>query len=183
MTSIVCTASPTILWPSLQMEKPEVGLSATSLNPIITFWSFQHARHTFLEALHPLASPASPLLFFQLLFCSGTAYNYVIFHSILPCTILYLLSIPFCLPVCPPPRLSSTNYPLLIGTQAWIFFFFFCRNRNLMVPRACYTRFFKIVFDSAEIFDFPRMLSMRWNRFRVCSACACYNFLKWLKNP
>ncbi len=25
---------------------------------------------------------------------------------------------------------------------------------------------------------FPRMLSVRLNRFRVCSACACYNFLK-----
>jgi len=28
----------------------------------------------------------------------------------------------------------------------------------------------------------PRMLSMRWNRFRVCSAYACYNFRKILKN-
>ncbi len=125
-----------------------------------------------------------------------------------------------------------------------IFLFFFCRNWNLMVPRACNTRFLKIVFDSAEIFDFytflrmlsmrwnrfsvcsacieisspyarcaikfvprmlsmdctcknvhilplaehpqkfvPRMLSMRWNRFRVCSAYACCNFRKWLKNP
>ncbi len=54
-----------------------------------------------------------------------------------------------------------------------IFFYIFCRNRNHMVPRACNTIFFKIVFDSAEIIDFetfPRMLSMRWNRFRVCSA-------------
>ncbi len=63
----------------------------------------------------------------------------------------------------------------LKGTQAWIFFVdFFCRNRNHMVPRACNTRFLKIVFDSAEILDFktfPRMLSMRWNRFHVCSAC------------
>ncbi len=32
------------------------------------------------------------------------------------------------------------------GTQAWNFF---CRN-----PRACNTRFLKIIFDSAEIFDF-----------------------------
>ncbi len=41
------------------------------------------------------------------------------------------------------------------GTQAWnIFFWLFCRNRILMVPRACNTRFLKIVFDSAEIFDF-----------------------------
>ncbi len=30
----------------------------------------------------------------------------------------------------------------------------FCKNRNLMVPRACNTRFLKIIFDSAEIFDF-----------------------------
>jgi hypothetical protein len=43
----------------------------------------------------------------------------------------------------------------LKGTQAWNFFFdFFCINRNLMVPRACNTRFLKIVFNSAEIFDF-----------------------------
>jgi hypothetical protein len=35
-----------------------------------------------------------------------------------------------------------------------IFFQFFCRSRNLMVPRACNARFLKIVFDSAEIFDF-----------------------------
>jgi hypothetical protein len=41
------------------------------------------------------------------------------------------------------------------GTQAWNFFkTFFSRNRNLMVPRACNTRFLKIVFDSAEKFDF-----------------------------
>ncbi len=52
-----------------------------------------------------------------------------------------------------------------------LFFDFFCRNRNLMVPRACNRRFLIIVFDSAEIFDFPRMLSMRWNCFRVCSVC------------
>ncbi len=31
-----------------------------------------------------------------------------------------------------------------------------------MVPRACYTRFLKIVLDSAEIFDFKH--------FRICSA-------------
>ncbi len=35
-----------------------------------------------------------------------------------------------------------------------VFLYFFCKNRNLMVPRACNTRFLKIVFDSAEIFDF-----------------------------
>ncbi len=41
------------------------------------------------------------------------------------------------------------------GTQAWNFFFyFFCRNRNHMVPRACNTRFLKIVFKLAEIFYF-----------------------------
>jgi hypothetical protein len=66
-------------------------------------------------------------------------------------------------------------HSILKGTRAWNFFkYFFCRNRILMVPRACNTRFLKIVFDSAEIFDFltfPRMLSMRWNRFPVCSAC------------
>ncbi len=70
--------------------------------------------------------------------------------------------------------------------QAWHFFIdFFCRNRNLMVLRACNTRFLKIVFDSADIFDvfnisayaqpamksIPRMLSQRWNSFRLCSVC------------
>ncbi len=41
------------------------------------------------------------------------------------------------------------------GTQAWNFFnYFFCRNRNHMVPRACKTRFLKIIFKLAEIFDF-----------------------------
>ncbi len=34
------------------------------------------------------------------------------------------------------------------------FFWLFCRNRILMVPRACNSRFLKIVFDSAKIFDF-----------------------------
>ncbi len=28
----------------------------------------------------------------------------------------------------------------------------------------------------------PRMLSVRWNSFCVCSPCACYNFRKLLKN-
>jgi hypothetical protein len=50
---------------------------------------------------------------------------------------------------------NSSSEAHLKGTQAWNFFFyFFCRNRILMVPRACNTRFLKIVFDSAEIFDF-----------------------------
>ncbi len=35
-----------------------------------------------------------------------------------------------------------------------IFFDFFCRNRNHIVPRACNTRFLKIFFELAEIFDF-----------------------------
>jgi hypothetical protein len=47
-----------------------------------------------------------------------------------------------------------TDFYSVKGTQAWNFFCdFFCRNRNLMVLRACNTRFLKIVFDSAEIFD------------------------------
>ncbi len=51
-----------------------------------------------------------------------------------------------------PPMLFEVSVK---GTQAWNFFFdFFGRNRKLMVPRACNTRFLKIVFDSAEIFDF-----------------------------
>jgi hypothetical protein len=35
-----------------------------------------------------------------------------------------------------------------------IFFDFFCRNRNHMVPRAYNTIFLKIVYELAEIFDF-----------------------------
>jgi hypothetical protein len=48
----------------------------------------------------------------------------------------------------------------------------FCRNRILMVPRACNcnTIYLKIVLDSAEIFDFLH--------FRVCSASPCNNYRK-----
>jgi hypothetical protein len=49
------------------------------------------------------------------------------------------------------PRYAS---PCLKVNKHGIFFGFFCRNRNLMVPRAFNTRFLKIVFDSAEILDF-----------------------------
>ncbi len=48
--------------------------------------------------------------------------------------------------------LEGTN--LLKVNKHEFFFFFFCKNRNLMVPRVCNTRFLKIVFDSAKIFDF-----------------------------
>jgi hypothetical protein len=69
--------------------------------------------------------------------------------------------------------LSFYKHLWLKGRQAWNFSkYFFCRNRILMVSRACNTRFLKIVFDSAEIFDFytfPRMVSRRWNCFLVCS--------------
>jgi hypothetical protein len=54
-----------------------------------------------------------------------------------------------------------SNFPYPVECQIYlkvhkheIFFYFFCRNRNLMVPRTCKTRFLKIVFDSAELFDF-----------------------------
>ena len=43
------------------------------------------------------------------------------------------------------------------------FFYIFCRNRNLMVPRACNTRFLKIVFDR------PRYSTFK--HFCACSAC------------
>ncbi len=116
-------------------------------------------------------------------------------------------------------------------TQAWHFFEFFCRNRNLMVPRACNTRLLKIrygrdirllnisAYAQPEMKSIPRtcsasneicsayaqcamklvphmlsmdlhvktvhilplaehapklvpcMLSVRWNRFLVCSVC------------
>ncbi len=51
-----------------------------------------------------------------------------------------------------------------------------------MVSMACNTRFLKIVFNLAEIFDFytfPRKLKQRWNRFRVCwvsdEICSVYD--------
>jgi hypothetical protein len=46
----------------------------------------------------------------------------------------------------------------LKGTQAGnVIFPFFCRNRILMVPRACNTGFLKIVFDLGEILEFKIM--------------------------
>ncbi len=70
------------------------------------------------------------------------------------------------------------------GTQAWNFLnTFFCRNRILMVSRACNTRFLNITsirprYSLLNISAhaqpamklFPRMLSQRWNSFRICSA-------------
>ncbi len=72
------------------------------------------------------------------------------------------------------------------------FFYFFCRNQNHMVPRACYTRFLNSIrprystfkhfracsacdeigsaYAQHEMKFVPRMLSVRWNLFRVCSA-------------
>ncbi len=56
-----------------------------------------------------------------------------------------------------------------------IFFWLFCRNRILMVPRACNTRFLKILFGrdirllnisvhaQHAMKSVPSMLSMRWN--------------------
>jgi hypothetical protein len=41
------------------------------------------------------------------------------------------------------------NYVYLKVHKHEIFFWLFCRIRNLMVPRACNMRFLKIVFDSA----------------------------------
>ncbi len=46
----------------------------------------------------------------------------------------------------------------------------FCRNLILMDSRACNTRILKIIFDSAEIFDFLHILSQRCNHFLVYSA-------------
>ncbi len=52
-------------------------------------------------------------------------------------------------------RARAAKKILLLKVHKHEFFFdFFCRNPNLMVPRACNTKFLKIVFDSAEIFDF-----------------------------
>jgi hypothetical protein len=56
-----------------------------------------------------------------------------------------------------------------------IFFWFFCRNRNLMVPRACNTRFLEITvysnrrrYSTFKYFRVCSLLSQRWNPFRVC---------------
>ncbi len=51
----------------------------------------------------------------------------------------------------------KNSHPLKVHEHEF-FLYFFCRNRDHMVPRACNTRFLKILFDSAEM-------------FRVCSAC------------
>jgi hypothetical protein len=57
--------------------------------------------------------------------------------------------------VCIVNKSMSSSLSKIKGTQARNFFkYFFCRNRNHMVPLACNTRFLKIVFDLAEIFDF-----------------------------
>ncbi len=48
----------------------------------------------------------------------------------------------------------SSFLPYLKVHKHDIFCILFCRNRNHMVPRAFYTSFLKILFDSAEIFDF-----------------------------
>jgi hypothetical protein len=53
-----------------------------------------------------------------------------------------------------PRKTNQGRTPLKVHKHEKFFFTFLCRNRNLMVPRACNTRFLKIVFDSAEIFDF-----------------------------
>jgi hypothetical protein len=52
--------------------------------------------------------------------------------------------------------IAGKFFVLLLKVHKLEIFFvvFFCRNRNLIVPRACNTRFLKIVFDSADIFDF-----------------------------
>ncbi len=69
------------------------------------------------------------------------------------------------------------------GTQAWFFLYFFCRNPNHMVPRACNTfenhirfgRDIRLLNISAHaqhaMKSVPHMLSKRWNSFRICSAC------------
>ncbi len=77
-----------------------------------------------------------------------------------------------------------------------IFFYFFCRNRNLIVPRACNTRFlkpysirprystFKIsAYAQPAMKSIPRMLSQRWNSFHVCSAWAWSIFENYSKIP
>jgi hypothetical protein len=56
-----------------------------------------------------------------------------------------------------PFYIGAAKGPFLPGLKLHkheIFFYFYCRNQILMVPRACNMRFLKIIFDSAEIFDF-----------------------------
>jgi hypothetical protein len=61
------------------------------------------------------------------------------------------LPMPRILPIHPEPATSSLHTVLNVHKHEIFFFYFFCRNQDLMVPRACNT---KIVFDLAEIFDF-----------------------------
>ncbi len=65
------------------------------------------------------------------------------------------------------------------------FFILFCRNRILMVPRACNTRFFKncirfgpdigllniSAYAQSTMKSFPPMLSQHLNHFLICSGC------------
>jgi hypothetical protein len=60
--------------------------------------------------------------------------------------------------------LTDDNNPIK-NLRLKFFFDFFCRNQNLMAPRACNTRFLKIVF---EIFE-SRYLTFK--HFCACSAC------------
>ncbi len=72
--------------------------------------------------------------------------------------------------------IKKAHYDLKLHKHE-IFFNTFCKNWIPMVPRACNTRYAQPAFKS-----FPRMLSVWWNRFHVCSACASYDFRKLLKN-
>jgi hypothetical protein len=75
-------------------------------------------------------------------------------------------------------RLPSWPVLSFRGTKARkIFYILILQKPNLLVSRACDTRFMKIVFDSAEIFNFltfPRILSQRLKSF-LCMLSQWWN--------
>ncbi len=56
-----------------------------------------------------------------------------------------------------------------------------CKNCQNFIAHWAYAKI-RSAYAQHAMKSFPRMYSMPWNRFRVCLACANYNFRKWLKN-
>jgi len=57
-----------------------------------------------------------------------------------------------------------------------------CKNCQNFIAHWAYAKI-RSAYAQHAMKSFPRMLSMRWNRFRIFSACPNNNFRKWLKNP
>jgi hypothetical protein len=106
-----------------------------------------------------LASSRAPLLHISLsLSCRQKSDSWL--KLAVSSSSLFMVEARYHLPLTPPPPKAppSLGTPIIDAFlkehKHDIFLYFFCRNRNLMVPSACNTKFLKIVFDSAEIFDF-----------------------------